>query len=193
MLIERVLYREEVLFVGIGELSNESMKKKDELISLSTALTDETTVVQFLSPILIAGPIHLLSAAQNAINAIKGKYAISRSLNVEIIVYASAQRQIEVAFEKVGVEDDLKTVGVVIIDERKDAIQECFEQLFIKLGSDIEPAFSYDRKRMNQIMKSFDVSDTELRTFTDSDKLDELQDALIRCIVSRVSMVALDA
>ena len=181
------------MFVGIGELRNEKMKEKDELISLSSAISKEPTVVQFLSPKLIAGPTHLLSAAQNAMNAVRGKYVISRSLNVELLVYASAQRQIERAFEKVGVEDGLETVGVLIISESKDSIQECFEELFKKLGRDVEPAFHIDRKRMDQIMTAFEVSDTELRTFTPSDELNDLQDALVRCIVSRVSMVALDA
>ena len=149
------------MFVGIGELRNEKMKEKDELISLSSAISKEPTVVQFLSPKLIAGPTHLLSAAQNAMNAVRGKYVISRSLNVELLVYASAQRQIERAFEKVGVEDGLETVGVLIISESKDSIQECFEELFKKLGRDVEPAFHIDRKRMDQIMTAFEVSDTE--------------------------------
>jgi KEOPS complex subunit Cgi121 len=193
MLIEQISYEDDVLFVGLGELANEGRKGKDELISLSSSLTKESTVVQFLSPNLIAGPIHLLSAAQNAINAINGKYAISRSLNVEVIVYASAQRQIERAFETVGLEDNLETVGVVVIDVSKDSIQDCFEDLFVKLGSDIKPAFSYDRKRMGSIMSAFDINTTELRTFTDSDNFEDLQDALVRCIVSKISMVALDA
>ena len=193
MLIESIFFEEDTLFVGIGELRNETKKGKDELVSLSTTLSKESTVVQFLSPNLIAGPVHLRSAAQNAINAIRGNYAISRSLNVEILVYASAQRQIEHAFEKVGVEDDLETVGVVIIDENENTIQECFEQLFVELGTDVEPAFSYDRNRISQIMNAFEVSDTELKTFTDSDNIDDLFDALARCVVSRISMVALDA
>jgi KEOPS complex subunit Cgi121 len=193
MIIEKLFYEDETLFVGIGELRNETRKKKEELISLSSTLTKDSIVVQFFSPGLIAGPMHLLSAAQNAINAVKGKYAISRSLNVEIIVYASAQRQIERAFEKVGVEDDLETVGVVIIDASKKNILDSFEQLYTKLGSNVEHAFCYDKTRLVQIKTAYDVSDTELRTFTDSDNLDDLKDALVRCIVSKVSMVALDA
>lgn len=193
MLIEKIFCEENTMFVGIGELRNETKKRKDELVALSSALTQESTTVQFFTTSLIAGPLHLLSAAQNAINAVRGDYAISRSLNVEIIVYASAQRQIERAFEKMGVEDDLETIAVVIINESKDSIQDCFEQLFTEVGPDMEPAFSYERSQMIRIMDAFDVSDTELRTFTDSDNLDELQDALVRCIVSRVSMVGIDA
>jgi KEOPS complex subunit Cgi121 len=193
MLIERIFCEENTLFVGIGELRNETKKGKDELISLSSTLTRESTVVQFFNPSLIAGPFHLLSAAQNAINAVRGDYAISRSLNVEIIVYASAQRQIERAFETMGVEDDLETIAVVVINGRKDSVQDCIEQLFNEIGSDIEPAFSHDRKQMIRIMEVFEVSDTELRTFTDSDNIDELKHALVRCIVSRVSMVGIDA
>jgi tRNA threonylcarbamoyladenosine modification (KEOPS) complex Cgi121 subunit len=193
MLIERIDYEEDILFVGVGEIRNETMKNKDDLIGLSSSLTQDARVVQFLSPNLIAGQIHLLSAAQNAINAIKGEYPISRSLNIEIIVYASGQRQIEHAFEKVGVIDDLETIAVVIIDESKDSVKDCFNQLFIKLGCDVEPAFNYNRQQMGKIMKAFEVSDTELKTFTDSNNLDDLRDALVRCIVSMISMVALDA
>jgi tRNA threonylcarbamoyladenosine modification (KEOPS) complex Cgi121 subunit len=193
MLIERIFYKEEILFVGIGELRNETMKNKDELISLSSSHTTNSTVVQFLSPKLIAGPIHLLSAARNAINAVRGNYAISRSLNIEIIVYASAQRQIEHAFQLVGLGDISEKIGVVVIAESKDSIHKCFERLFKQVGSDIVPAFRFNRKRMGKIMKAFEVSKTELRTFTDSDNLEDLQDALVRCIVSKISMVALDA
>jgi KEOPS complex subunit Cgi121 len=193
MLIEGIFCKENTLFVGIGELRNETKKKKDELIALSSTLTRESTVVQFFAPSLIAGPMHLLSAAQNAINAVRGDYAISRSLNVEVIVYASAQRQIERAFETMGVEDNLETIAVVIINKSKDAVQDCFKLLFTEIGHDIEPAFNHDKGQIIQIMEAFEVSDTELRTFTDSENLDEIQNALVRCIVSRVSMVGIDA
>jgi hypothetical protein len=93
----------------------------------------------------------------------------------------------------VGVGDGLETIGVLIVSESKDTIQQSFEKLFKKVGSDVDPAFQIDRKRMDQIMEAFEVSDTELRTFTHSDNLDDLQDALVRCVVSRVSMVGLDA
>ena len=77
-------------------------------------MSSDSLTVQFMNGLLIADDIHLLSAAQNAVNALSGKYMLSRSLDVELLVYASAQRQIGKAIDELGVYDGRDHIAAVL-------------------------------------------------------------------------------
>ena len=91
--------------VGISEIHNSNNLTQDQLIDLAKSMSSDSLTVQLMNGLLIADDYHLLSAAQNAVNALSGKYMLSRSLDVELIVYASAQRQIGRALDELGVYD----------------------------------------------------------------------------------------
>ncbi|MHA1924807.1 MAG: hypothetical protein ACW974_02730, partial [Candidatus Thorarchaeota archaeon] len=81
--VETLTYENEVFHVGIGELTNSKALSKDKMVSLASEKNEGIIAVQLLDSALVAGELHLLSATQNALNAWKGTYAISRSLDVE--------------------------------------------------------------------------------------------------------------
>ena len=193
MIVENLVCDDEHLIVGITELINEKKLGKDYFIKLSSKKYDNIEAVQFLNASLIAGKYHLLSAAQNALNARVGDYAISRSLDVEIIVYASAQRQIGRALDELGVHSDMETVAVVVIGKDMHAIHMCIEHLIQQVGAERTSIFASNDRKLHHIMEHFGVKEIEIRALTNSKKIQDLFDALTRCIVSRISIVALDS
>lgn len=192
MLLEKIRHHESSLGVAVGHLKNEKHLKKDELVRLSTKTRNKILAIQFLNPALIAGDLHILSAAQNAVNAWSEGYAISRGLDVEIAVYASGQRQIGPALESMGLRDNMISLALVIIGDDDSAVKDAFEELVHAVGREIHPSFPVSADKKRKIMEHFGINDTEIKAISDSDNQDEVLEALSRCVASRVSMVSIE-
>ncbi|MHA2396117.1 MAG: KEOPS complex subunit Cgi121, partial [Candidatus Thorarchaeota archaeon] len=154
--------------------------------------SSDSLTVQLLNALLIANEIHLLSAAQNAIQAQQGDYMTSRSLDVEIIVFASAQRQIGRALEALGVHDGLAEIALVVIGPDPSSVERSINDLADTIGTEILPSFTATSERIKRVKQHFQISDREINTLSESETLESQLDALSRCIVSRVSLVAFD-
>ena len=145
-----------------------------------------------MNGLLIADETHLLSASQNALNAKKGEYMLSRSLDVEIIVFASAQRQIGRALDALGVYDGLDEIAVVVVGTDASSVEESIRDLAGKIGNETIPAFAVTSERIERIKDHYQISDKEIGAISTSDTIESQLAALSRCIVSRVSLVAFD-
>jgi tRNA threonylcarbamoyladenosine modification (KEOPS) complex Cgi121 subunit len=179
--------------VGVSEIDNSNTLKQDELLNLAKSLSSPVLTVQLMNGQLITDETHLLSAAQNALNAQHGNYMHARSLDVEIIVYASAQRQISRALEDLGVFDGLERVAAVVIGTDRDTVNRTLNDLIKIIGNESKRPFEATKNRFERIMKHFQIDIEEVRTFTESEDDVELLEALSRCVVSRVSLVAIDS
>jgi tRNA threonylcarbamoyladenosine modification (KEOPS) complex Cgi121 subunit len=179
--------------VGITELHNSNNLTQDELVRLATSMSGDSITIQLLNGLLISGLPHLLSAAQNAINAQKGDYMLSRSLDVEIIVFASTQRQIGKALELLGVYDGLEEIAVVIVGNNVSIVKGAIQNLTEKIGQELVPPFKPTNDRFERIKNQFQISKEEIKAISDSNDVESQLAALSRCIASRVSLVAFDS
>ena len=179
--------------IGIAELHNSNRLKQDELIQFARSLSSDSLTVQLMNGLLIADETHLLSAAQNALNAKRGEYMLSRSLDVEIIVFASAQRQIGRALDALGVYDNLDEIAVVVVGADTSSVKDCIQDLARKIGNETIPSFAVTSERIGRIKDHYQISDKEIGAISDSATIESQLAALSRCIVSRVSLVAFDS
>ena len=179
--------------IGIAELHNSNHLKQDELIQLAKSLSSDSLTVQLMNGLLIADETHLLSAAQNALNAKRGEYVLSRSLDVEIIVFASTQRQIGRALDALGVYDGLDEIAVVVVGTDASSVEESIRDLAGKIGNETIPPFAVTSERMERIKDHYQISDKEIGAISASNTIESQLAALSRCIVSRVSLVAFDS
>ncbi len=178
--------------VGISEFHNSKNLKQEELIQLAASLSSDAITVQLLNGRLIADEIHLLSAVQNAINAQHGEYMLSRSLDVEIIIFASAQRQIGKALDTLGVYDGLDEIAVVVVGFDVESVEKIILDLAKQIGKEILPPFPATNERVERIKDHYQIDDKEINTISDSRTIESRLSALSRCLVSRVSLVAID-
>ncbi|MGY5880710.1 MAG: KEOPS complex subunit Cgi121, partial [Candidatus Thorarchaeota archaeon] len=125
MIIEKLAFKDGELCIGISEIRNATSLGTNELLGVAKSLSKSVLAFQFFNSMMIADEIHLLSSAQNAVNALKGEYMISRSLDVELVVYSSAQHQIGLALDIMGVKDQLTSVAVVCIDKDEKMVRKC--------------------------------------------------------------------
>ena len=189
LLIEKLVTKDGELCIGISENKNSRGLDTDKLLELAKSLSESVLACQFLNSMMIVDEMHLLSGAQNAVNALKGDYMISRTLDVELVVYVSAQRQIGRALDIMGVTDELSSVGVVCIDEDEKKVRECLMGIAEKVGEEISPMFSPTSEKISVLMQNFGITELEMKQFKDSDDLVTRNQALSKCVVSRVSQV----
>ena len=192
MRIEQLEDENNVEVIGITELHNSNHLKQDELIQLAKSLSSGSLVVQLLNGLLIADETHLLSAVQNAINAKQGEYMLSRSLDVEVLVFASAQRQIGRALDALGVFDGLDEIAAVVVGIDTASVEKTIRALADKIGEETIPLFAATSERIERLKDHYQIGDKEIGAIADSDTIESQLKALSRCIVSRVSLVAFD-
>lgn len=193
MIIEELCGSGKGFFVGLAEVINRQDRGKDELLALVDSRNAGVHAVQLMNSSFIVDEWHLLAAAQNAVNALKGDYMISRSLDVEAAVYASGQKQISKALSQVGVRDHTADIAVVVIGEDQDAVRTQLLSIIEDIGGEPDPPFAPDSAKLQQITHVFGISDSEVEVLAESDNPKDIQSAVSRCVVSRVSSVALDA
>jgi len=193
LLLERLVYGEETFKVVIAELKNSDKLNRATLLRMALEFSKNLLAFQFLKPSLIAGIGHILSAAQNALNAWKGGYGIARSLDIEVALYTSGQHQIGVALEHHGVEDGLDSVALVMIDTDETKLVEQFGLAVEQLGDEVIPPFVPTEDRLRGIMVHYGISESEISAASSSDSLESRFKALEGCVASRVSLVSLES
>ncbi|TFG31496.1 hypothetical protein EU528_06060 [Candidatus Thorarchaeota archaeon] len=190
-MIERLVIKDGILCIGISENRNSRGLNTEGLLDLAKSLSHSVLAVQFLNSTMIIDEFHLLSGAQNAVNALNGDYMISRSLDVEIVLYTSAQRQIGRALDILGVTDQMPIIGIICIDEDEKKVRNCLVSAAKEVGEEISPMFAPAPEKILSLMEIYGITELEMKQFTNEDDLTSRTQALSKCIVSRVSQVAL--
>ncbi len=193
MFIEQLVHHQGTLFIGIAEVKNEHHASMNELIAKAGALSEGVAAVQLLNGTMIVDTYHLLVAAQNAVNAWSNDYAQARSLDIEIAVYASGQKQIGRALEIYGVKDGVERIAIAVIAETKEQVMSCVKMLYESIGQPFDRAFPPDDDRFSSIRQYFSITEEEISTLISSEGIDSMQEALSKCVANRVSLVALES
>ena len=141
--------------------------KVEDIDKLFTTLKEKTGngAVQFFNAKLVAGWEHLYFAALNAVNALENKLNISNSLSIEILLYASAQRQIKEAVKSIGIHPNCKEVAVVILANTRSKISSLLSTVSELLtgGVQDDKILELTDEKFKDIKKLFGISDTELK------------------------------
>lgn len=192
MRLEKLYHGDKIFAVGVTEIQNVTGSTKDQLVELASDQIGDLLAIQFLDSSLIVDTNHLLSASQNALNAWNGDYAISRSLALEIVVYTSTQKQIGKALDLFGVKDKMNSIALVVVGATTEQVENGINDLVSRIGTEIKNPFDTDDARLSRLMEYYGVTYTELETLTDSKMVNDLQEALSKCVASRVSLVAVE-
>ena len=145
-------------------------------------------VVQFFDAKFIAGFEHLFFAVLNALAAFKNKLNISKSLAVEILLYAAAERQIRNAVKSLGVKGETKDVAVVVLAESKEGVMSVLDKLSnITKARQDESILEIKNEKFEAIRKLFSISDLEIETKLERKGLEK--EALKDLVIERVALL----
>jgi len=163
-----------------GEINNvEEIIKKLSRFSLKY-----NVVVQAVDAEMVYGKNHLISAAEHAIRSFKENKNTTKSLAMEILLYAAGVRQIGDAISKMGIKEKSKGIALVIIHSIPDLkiggslswddIKKLIGELKLKLNDDI-------LEGNEAKMRKFGISKEEKAT-VEKDKYEDL-------VLEKVAMV----
>lgn len=151
-------------YIAIAGFNKVQIEDVNGFIGLVRDKVGSIAEVQFFNADLIAGWQHLYFAAVNALTVFRNHLNISNSVAVETLLYASAQRQIITAIEKLGVTPETSQVAVLALSENhKNAknVLEVVSQLMD--GKRDDSVLELTHKKIERIKKLFEISDVALQ------------------------------
>ncbi|MEM2098695.1 MAG: KEOPS complex subunit Cgi121 [Candidatus Bathyarchaeia archaeon] len=152
-----------------------------------THMKPHRVTVQFFDAETVATWQHLYFAVVNALTAFKNKTTISENIAVEILLYASAQRQIRKAIKQMGIKHESENIAAVIVGENPDDVKTALLAVANHVNAEPdESVLALSAAKMKRIMEAFGISELELEAVAK----DDVQQALVDLVIERVALLA---
>ncbi len=162
----------------------------ESLLEIIHHHTSSEVEIQLLNADLMATRKHLYFAVLNALKAFRTGKNISKSLKMEIMLYASAQRQISKATLLIGIKPSTANIAVAILGKKTEAIESALSMIKrYTEGTVDDRVFELSRTKIGRICVSFEISDLELETMRNRAK-DGYDEAIVSAIIERMALVA---
>ena len=172
--VEITGYRD-ISFEGVNAFLKENRKQNSPQVE-----------VQFFEADLVATQEHLYFAVQNALQAFRCKTNKSKSVAMETMLYASAQRQIQKAIDKIGVKPETKNMAVVIVGNDAKCVEAMLAELTACVGSEPDDSvLKLTKQKQQKIKETFQISAEELKTQTAT-----AEKALVNLVIEHVALLA---
>ena len=168
-------------------------KVADPAAALKTLRESFPTVeIQLLRSDRVAGEEHLSFSARNALRAFSQHYERSRTLAMEVLVFASCQRQISRAIATLGLTAGTRGVALVAFSSSQAAFNGLAEAIQRLTGGvlDAEVLSIGTHRKLEQLKRVYRIGTFELdvsRTQDESDK-----EAVKRLVIERSALLALE-
>jgi len=175
-------------YAEITGYKNIEFAKAEAFLKANRKETRENVDLQFFDAQLIATQEHLYFAALNALLAFQNKTNISKSLAMETMLYASAQRQIKKAIQRCGIKPETTVMAVIIIGEDPAQLKGVLQAISTYVG--VEPdekILEMSNFKENKIIETFQITNEELKAVMKDEKLGE---AVVNLVIERVALLA---
>lgn len=175
-------------YTEITGYRNIKFARAEEFLKANRKETQENIDIQFFDANLIATQEHLYFAALNALQAFQSKTNISKSLAMEAILFASAQRQIQKAIQRCGIKPETTSMAVIIIGEDPPQIKTTLQAISMCVG--VEPdekVLEMSNFKEHKIIETFQITDKELKAVMNNENREE---AVVNLVIERVALLA---
>ena len=145
--------------------------------------------VQLFDASLVAGPEHLYFATLNALKAFESDMNICKRLALEILLYASARRQIKKAVELLGVKDVSSEVAILVVAETEAKVCETLTVISDCIqGVQDERVIALSNTKVEAIKELFGISELELESKLQKRGFEK--EALINLVIEHMALLA---
>jgi tRNA threonylcarbamoyladenosine modification (KEOPS) complex Cgi121 subunit len=149
--------------------------------------TQQNIDIQFFEADLIATQEHLYFAVLNALQAFKNKANLSKSIAMEIMLYASAQRQIQKAIIRAGIQPQTHNLAIAIVGDNPKQIETTLEAVTESIGTEPdERVLDLTKNKETKIKKIFEITEEELKILENGDQ----KKAITNIIIERVALLS---
>lgn len=175
-------------YILITGFKNVNVRDKEKFLKAVQRAKVSNVETQFFDAKLIATWQHLYFAALNALTAFQNKANISKSLAMEAMLYASAQRQIRKAMDVLGIKLHPSEIAVLIIGGKKEAVNSTLETTQVVGNAETsEETLELSEEKMALIQKTFRISDEEIKAVM---KRNNLKKALVNLVIEQMALLA---
>jgi KEOPS complex subunit Cgi121 len=170
-------------FVGIGGLRVANVGDPRTLVK---AVGDAAApqLAQIVDACKVAGRDHLFMAAVNAARSTETGFAVSKSITVEVLLYASAQAQITKALARMGVTVSTRSIALMVFAHNQREVEEAYSRAAKLLGTEDDSVLDIDLDKEKVLREAYGIGDEELEAAGG-------QGALSGLIVERGSLLSL--
>ena len=173
-----VLGYKEVKILSVKNFLNKVRKKTNNI------------PLQIFDANCIAGEKHVLFATLNALNAFKQKRNVSKSIEVEILIYASGQRQIAKAIEMIGLKEETSEIAVAFITIKEDDIQKIQDDVSaIVSGRRDDRIIGFQKHKPKKIIEVYNITNLDRNGLLNTTT--SFWDALVANIIEKTAMLAI--
>jgi len=165
------------------------IKNPADFLKTVNSEKDPGVEVQFFDAKIVATWEHLYFAALNALMAFKSMENISKTLAMETMLYASAQRQITKATEQAGIKSTSTEMALLIIGNTEDEVKSALAaiQASTHLEAD-DGILEMPEEKAKAIAETFGISDLELETVRKNGG--EEEKTLVNLVIERMALLA---
>ena len=175
-------------YLEITGFRNLCIEDAEDFVKVTRKGVPQSIWIQFFNAELVASWQHLYFAVLNALLAFKNESNISKSVAMEAMLYASAQRQIRKAIELMGVKCSSSNVAVVVIGESAESVESVLSVVSKRVGEEPNDAvLELSKEKVHGIREAFGITKTELETVMEKDND---KDALVNLVIERVALLS---
>jgi KEOPS complex subunit Cgi121 len=175
-------------YVEITGFRNVGIEDAEEFVKAARKEIPQSTWIQFFDAELVATWQHLYFAVLNALLTFKNERNISKSIPMETMLYASAQRQIRKAIQLVGVKRASANVAVVIIGESPDSVKAVVSTVSKRVGEEPdETVLEILKEKVRGIREVFGITKKELETVMEKS---DGKRALVNLVIERMALLS---
>ncbi len=181
--------------VGIFGCTLLSPSSKESLLSKCQRLASEMKVnAQLVDAERIASPVHLLFATFHALQAYHHGTQRAKTLGMEILRYAAAQRQITRALESLGVTHSTTQVGGVLLDQSQDLLHHFYTKLLSEINAEDTPQVLEisDSSKAEAVKSTFNISVAEIEAVLTSKYQTAHFDAIAKLVCERCALLSIE-
>ncbi len=177
-------------YVGITGFRNVKIRETDSFLKKINKEKSNDLEVQVFNADLVATWQHLYFAAVNALTAFSNRDNLSKTLAMETMLYASAQRQIRKATEKLGIKQDTTNIALLVLGEKPEKVKSFLTRIseLIEAEED-ETVLELTDEKTEKIQETFAISDMEIKTII---KKGNGREALTNLVAEEMALLAAD-
>ncbi|NHI91996.1 MAG: hypothetical protein EAX96_05795 [Candidatus Lokiarchaeota archaeon] len=136
---------------------------------------------------------HVIIACYHANKAFINMSNLSKSIDIEFLLYLSCQRQIKIALEKLGVMDGKGDLGICIFGKNEDEILKIKEKLeeYLKFKEDLKFSLP-NEETLKSIINLLDISIEEIKSQVENKNISNKIKIIEKTILNKMALLSLE-
>ncbi|MHA1311694.1 MAG: KEOPS complex subunit Cgi121 [Candidatus Helarchaeota archaeon] len=180
--------------IGITAISIQKVINIQDIFNRIKQISNESECeIQLLNANIVATWEHIFFAAINALNSFKNGNNLANNLSLEILLYIAGTRQIKVALKKVGINNLIREIAIVIFSNDEQMIYNVFEEIK-RLLSGVEDIklLEINEKKFINLINLFNINYSEISNLIHEESEEAKFQVIPKIIIDRGSMIALE-